>query len=178
MQDSVPVRSSDEKSRKEKKMASDFPIWKTITLGAYKDTAAYCAALEAARCRVSDYAREILKKISIAQSETPVDLARLTVRELGFPEGATTEQAYAAALTRGLTKCPAEVGPALRLAYMDQPFGELIRVGMEPIVGSDGNLNVFRVVRGSGGRWLRASWAGPTGRWSPEVVWVFLRSKQ
>lgn len=116
--------------------------------------------------------------MEVATTKTAVDLVRLTVREMGFPRGATTIEIYARIRELGLLICPAEVGPALRQAYADQPIGEWIRVGMDPIAVSDGRLSVFLVDRGDGARWLNADWAEPTDQWSPGTPWVFLRSKQ
>ena len=47
----------------------------------------------------------------------------LTVGNLGFPNGATTSQIYKKANDLGLELCPIELGPYLRLAYLDQPEG-------------------------------------------------------
>lgn len=160
-------------------MAAAFPTWKTITLGGHKDSAAYHVALQAGDYRIGNYTSQLLAKTPIAATETQVDLVCLTVREMGFLRGATTAEIYTWAEAHGLKKCPAEVGPALRLAYADQPSGEHIRVGMEPIADSDGDLRVFIVGNNGLVRWLDADWTGPVYRaklWYPEYVWVFLRS--
>ncbi|GGB58354.1 hypothetical protein GCM10011409_39800 [Lentibacillus populi] len=47
----------------------------------------------------------------------------LTVRDLGLPEGATTTQLFKRANDLGLELCPLELGPNLRLRYLDQPEG-------------------------------------------------------
>ena len=49
---------------------------------------------------------------------------RLVVRDvggLGFAEGATLPDVYAAARALGLSLCPADTGPYLRLAWKSQP---------------------------------------------------------
>lgn len=160
------------------KATTAFPVWKTITIGGQNNIAAYRAALHAGGYRVGDYASQLLDKTVVAESETTLELVRLTVGEMGFPRGASTAEIYAWAEAHGLKKCPAEVGPALRLAYADQPYGEWIRVGMEPIADSVGDLHVFLVGHGDHGRWLGTHWTDPTNQWHPGYVWVFLRSKQ
>lgn len=47
----------------------------------------------------------------------------LNVRDLGFPEGATMPQLFKKATQLGLKLCPLELGPHLRMNYLDQPEG-------------------------------------------------------
>jgi len=54
-----------------------------------------------------------------------VRTVELKVRNLGFPEGATIPQVYKKANQVGLKLCPLELGPYLRLKYLDQPEGYL-----------------------------------------------------
>ena len=124
------------------------PVWKRVTLGRHKDAAGYLAALRAGGNSVSEYAKDIIVNMSIAPVETPVDLVLVAVRAMISPNGATSVQIYAWAEERGLESCPAEVGPALREHYRDQPAGEVIRVGMEP-TDSDNYARVLFVHRGS-----------------------------
>ena len=50
-----------------------------------------------------------------------VTTVELTVRDLGFPRGATSAELYLRAGALGLGLCPLELGPHLRLQYLDQP---------------------------------------------------------
>jgi hypothetical protein len=75
----------------------------------------------------------------------------------------------------GLGLCPAEVGPQWRLQYADQPMGEWILVGMEPISDSDGYLKVFDVARLEDGRWLYGNDGRPGGVWYGDNRWAFRR---
>jgi hypothetical protein len=106
-----------------------------------------------------------------------LDLVVVSVAELGFPDGATLKDIYAKAKTFDLELCPCEVGPQLRLQYMDQPNGEWLLVAMEPITDSDGDPRVFDVGRGGRGRWLRARYGYPGIVWSGSSRWVFVRRK-
>jgi hypothetical protein len=47
----------------------------------------------------------------------------LTLRDLGHSEGATAAQIFERANELGLELCPLELGPHLRLQYLDQPQG-------------------------------------------------------
>ena len=160
---------------------TSFPIWKTIKLGTgLKSTKDFSQALTECGCRVSDWAADILGKpaFSVANQAVEVDLVKVTVAELGFPNGATVRDIYEAALKRGLVRCPNEVGPQLRRQYLDQPMGEWILVGMEPISDSVGYLEVFHVMHDVDGRWLFGDFGHPDGVWSGDSSWVFIRPRK
>lgn len=124
----------------------DFPIWKTIKLGTCKSPDEYRSALKQARINIGDWGNDILDRISYAQYEVEVNLAVLSVFELGFNRSAKYKDLCAKALELGLQLCPAEVGPALRLSYKDQPGGERLRIAMKAITDSHGRCDsIFEV---------------------------------
>lgn len=151
-----------------------FPVFKTITLGLYDSVKAYRKALEHAGFRIGDWASDILNNIKVSQNQIQMDLVRVSGADLGFKEAVRYDRICARAKELGLELCPAEVGPALRLAYPDQPYGEWFRIAMELITGADGSLKIFGVVRGSGGRWLNGYDGNPGPPWTPASVWVFV----
>ena len=108
--------------------------------------------MEAAPCPIpiSDDADEILGRPAFPFIKQPVDLdlVVLSVFELGFgAQAARTDVAlgasaevslrdiYARAVSLGFELSPAEVGPVLRLQYLDQPHGE------EPGGDADGQVH-------------------------------------
>ncbi len=151
-------------------------VWKTITLGTHKDQKALMAALKTAKCKVSDYANDLLGKpaFTLASEQTEVDLVVSSVKELGFEGNATYAQITARALELGLELCPAEVGPALRLAYNDQPRDEWLRIAMEAITNSDGGPYIFSVEHGNDELWLSWSCGYPDYVWGPDYRFVFV----
>ena len=157
--------------------SSSFPTWKTIQLGTHKDVKALSKAIVAKKNRISDWGNDILKRTSVSSKEGSVDLVKMTVAELGLTKGGTREQIYIKAQELGLDLCLAEVGPQLRLQYQDQPSGEWILIGMEPISDSRGCPGVFGVGPGGVARWLCADGGRPGLFWNPEFVWVFARRK-
>ena len=157
--------------------ASVFPIWKSVVIGTKTSREEVIAGLRLRHYRLSDLAMELVRKMRLARVPTKLDLVKVTGADLGFNEsGATTEEIFARANERGLGLCPAEVGPALRDQYSDQPMDEHLRIGMEPI-DSDGSPRVFSVRRGEDGRWLHTDDVYSAPSWFPEDSWVFLRSK-
>lgn len=159
----------------------EFKVWKTIKLGTgLKTVEDFRKALKKGGHKIGDWGNDILGKSAFAASETEieVELVVASVEELGFKEGATRKDIYERALSYGLELCPNEVGPQLRLQYVDQPNGEWLLVAMEPIAGSGGNLLVFNVVRDSDDSWLYGNNGYPDHFWSGNDRWVFLRRKQ
>ncbi len=158
----------------------NFAIWKTVTLGGYKKYWDFEEALERAGFRISELAGFLLARTWLANKiSRTVDLVKVTVGELGFSNEATTTEIYARARELGLSLCPAEVGPALRLAYSHQPADEWIYIAMEPIVdfySGDIDSDVFCVAHVGRGQWLRAPNVRAADCWDTGYVWVFVRS--
>ena len=110
-----------------------------------------------------DYRKWLLKP------REQMNLIRLTVADLGFPDGATTEQILARAVALGLDLCPPEVGPYYRLQYTDQPMNEWVRIGMKPIPDRGDSGRVFSVERS----WLDDVWANPGDHWRAVNLFLF-----
>jgi hypothetical protein len=117
-------------------------------------------------------------------------LVRLSVADLGHPQGATTGEiigtendadrdGHSAPFTAGsgcrlgLGLCPPDAGPSLRLEYADQPLGERLHIAMKPIASSDGEPRIFVVERDAKGMALDAVRARPDDRWKPTDMFIF-----
>ena len=146
----------------------EFPTWKTVKMGTYKDANDFTIAFKKYGFRISDWAGDILKKITLADTETEIELVLVTVADLGFTKATRRDAIYNRAKELGLDLVPAEVGPQLRLAYTDQPMGEWLLMAMEPIADSDGDLDVFDVERYGDGQWLFANYGDPDYGWRPD----------
>ncbi len=160
------------------KSEEEFPNWKTVKLGALKSGDAYRKALKKVGMKISAHANDLLHKIAVAPEETDVDLVVASVDDLGLNEGGSYKSVYARGLQLGLVLCPAEVGPALRLSHNDQPRGGWLRIAMEPITNSEGDLNVFELMS-DGGKELRlgADDGNPDGFLGPYFRLIFMRPK-
>lgn len=117
----------------------------------------------------------------ISKEKKDLKLIKLSVADLGLPEGATYQEIIAKGNEMGLTLCPAEVGPLLRLDYErllghDQPKSEWAVVAMDAIRDSDGSSLVFRVNRHDHGeRYLSCRWAYPDYRFGSVYGFLFAR---
>ncbi len=154
-----------------------FPTWKTIALGIHKSADEYRKALKVNGFKIGDWANDILGKpaFTASDTETEIELVKMTVAELGFKEGTTRKDVYERAIELGLKLCPNEVGPALRLQYTDQPMGEWLLIAMDSITDSNGNLDVFHTERNSDGLGLYGSIGYYDYRWGADSQWVFSR---
>src|SRR5215475_11637028 len=128
-------------------------VWKAIKLGDFANSFALRNALDAADCGVGDLAEEILARpaFTLAATKTDVDLVVVSAAELGLAEPASLRDIYSRAEMLGLSLAPAEVGPALRLQYFDQPIGEFLHVAMKPITTWQGDPVIFVVANGGAG---------------------------
>jgi hypothetical protein len=126
----------------------EFPVWKTINIGTYRNVNAVRQAFNATPhpIRVDDWANEILGRTSFRHSDTMLDLIVTNVSALGFDaDGAPLKDIYARAEQLGLALCPPEVGPILRLDYLDQPADEYLRIAMNSIARYSGDPVDFTV---------------------------------
>ncbi len=156
-----------------------FPIWKTLTIGGLSRKE-FQKRLDNGKFFTSDWAKDIMGKPAFKTSAEAheASFVRVKVGDLGFTELPTTTELFdrdrLAAF--GLERCEPEDGPALRLALPDQPIGDYLWVGMEPIIDSGADPDVFYVGRSvDGERWLSARCAHPSHRWdlSGGVVFRF-----
>jgi len=134
-------------------------------------------ALLAKGYKISDYAKQMLKKTFFSGEAHKYELVRFTVESLGFPKGATTTEIWAKGQELGLELCPAEVGPNLRLQYPDQPMDDYLWLAMEQITDAVGIPNVWDVGRDSDGSWLSSTWTYPGRRWRADFRIVFVSRK-
>lgn len=132
--------------------------------------------------QVSHWAKDLLnnRAFTVAEQSERIELVSLTVAELGFPKGATTQEIFQAAAKLGFELCPAEVGPRLHAqADTEQTLGEHFAVAMEPITDSDGVPDVFYLGRGGAVvPWLVAHYAWPDSWWDSLFRFVFRLRKE
>jgi hypothetical protein len=159
------------------KTTADVPTWRTANLGTYKTIDALRDALHAKRIGVGDTADKILGRPAFKLSKMRRDarLVVLAVSELGFEaEGASLADIYARARQLGFELCPAEVGPQLRLQYLNQPLGEFLHIAMAPIAGRGGEPSDLTVANGGAGLVLIGGDAHPNLVMPSTVRFVFI----
>ncbi|MEH2506495.1 uncharacterized protein YjiS (DUF1127 family) [Bradyrhizobium sp. AZCC 1578] len=161
--------------------AVDVPAWKKITVGTFSGSFALLNALSAIGCGVGDSAGEILARpaFTLSATKTDVELFTVSAAELGFKtETASLGQIYARAQELGFGLATPEIAPQLRLQYLDQPIGEFLIIGMEPIKTWKGEPVILTVANGGAGLIL----IGQDGRADAQISvasrFLFVQSKR
>ncbi len=138
--------------------------------------------------QLNEAGRTLFDRDDFTTSErtTVVRTVELSVADLGFADGAASEVLFQAATQLGLSLCPLELGPHLRLQFMDQPEGHMgypppkhcappgsLTVASPPLVLDEEVPKGFYLRRIEGVLWLRGYWCGPDHLWSPADRLVF-----
>jgi hypothetical protein len=158
--------------------ATEIPAWKSIALGTHAHIDRLREDLYAAGVRVGNSAHHVLGRLpfSLETNGSRVDLVVRTPAELGLTgSGLTVADVHARAERLGLELCSAEVGPQLRLQYLDQPLGEFIRVAMRPLAAHGGDLVDFTLGNAGAGLLLLGGDARSDLVVDRSVRFVFIR---
>jgi len=161
--------------------AATVPVWKTIALGTFANSLALVNALHEMGCQIGGLAEEVLARPAfiVSRTKTDVELVAVSAAELGFKtDTVTLTEIYARARQLGFGLAAAEVGPQLRLQYPDQPVGEFLTIGMDPIKTWSGEPVILSVANGGAGLIL----IGQDGAYDAEVSvisrFLFVRSNK
>jgi hypothetical protein len=131
------------------------------------------------RCRLGDGAGEIIGRpaFHLSRIKQQIDLVVVSLVELGFAADANValEDIYDRAELLNYSLCPAEVGPQLRLQYLDQPAGEFLHVAMEPIATFAGDPTDLTVGNDSARLLLLGGDARPSVTVPASTRFVFVR---
>lgn len=141
---------------------------------------------------MNPYGEKLLSDDKFATSETKYSLkiVELSVREIGFPDGATMPELYKQANQLGLELCPLELGPYLRLEYLDQAEGKSgntlqqnqapsgsITIASEIVSDDDDFPKGFYLRKIDGVLWLRGYLADDLHIWNPDDQFIFSQTK-
>lgn len=142
---------------------------------------------------MNKYAERLLLsdgKFTTSETKYRLNTVQLTVRDLGYSNGATLPQIYERAIELGLELCPLELGPFLRLMYLDQPEGDVgnnskhqapsgsITVASEIVSEDDDFPKGFYLRKINGELWLRGYIADHLHIWHPSDQFIFCQTKE
>jgi hypothetical protein len=150
------------------KSERDVVTWKTVAIGTFADPLKLRNELDRLRCSVGGQAAEILARPTfiVAARKMNIELALISPAQLGFTsDTAALSDVYTRARALGFELAAAEVGPQLRIQYFDQPIGEFLTIGMDPIKTWSGEPVILNVANGGAGLIL----IGQDGRAEAEI---------
>jgi hypothetical protein len=144
--------------------------------------------LQTSQVQLNDFARALFAHPQFVTSPERVSLVtrELSVADLGLPNGGTMAEVNERAERLGLAVCPLEVGPHLRLQWLDQPAAPddpqaprntappgAVTVASAPLSEDDDTPKGFYLRRTHSGLWLRGyrSWAGHVLSAADRLVW-------
>lgn len=148
------------------------------------------AELQCHGIQLNEYGRDLFAHSLFTTSPvvSQVETVELAVANLGYLQGATFDRIHERASELGLTLCPLELGPHLRLQFLDQPEGHLgqppskhrappgsITVASRPLTEDHDTPKGFYLRRIDGVLWLRGYRSAPEDLWRPEDRLVFCR---
>lgn len=150
-----------------------FPIWRRVQLGTFNSLDELKAHLADTGSRIDDWgAVDLLSSPIFASPRSSgfvfhnpkaesISLCLVATTDLGFaPDDPVTFATFCGrAMECGLSICPPEVGPQLRIQYLDQPRGEWVYIAMDPITDLLGFPDIFALEhdKTSGNLWLKGA---------------------
>jgi len=163
------------------KSERDVETWKTIEIGTFASPLKLRDQLDELGCHVGGQAGEILARptFALAPHREEAELVLVTPLQLGFTtETVTLANLYARARQIGIELARPEIGPQLRIQYVDQPMGEFLAIGMEPIKTWGGEPMILNVANGGAGLILIGQDGGPEAEVPVTSRFVFERSNK
>ncbi|HSX39777.1 MAG TPA: hypothetical protein VLI92_04295 [Candidatus Saccharimonadales bacterium] len=150
--------------------------WRVIDVGTFPSVRELTQALVEKNIRYTAGAAHQMDLIPLSP-RGKIDLALVSVAQLGFNKVATYSEICTAAARENLTLCPAEVGPQLRLQYRSQLTGDMIFIAMELVV-LNGRTHIFSLERDVDMvLWLALSPCYPSGHWHRDARFVFVNNQ-
>ncbi|MBC7981527.1 hypothetical protein H7X65_00455 [Candidatus Parcubacteria bacterium] len=146
-------------------------IFKTIVTGIVYPVPPY---------KVGEVARDMLDRLAHRSmlGMRAYDLVRISVAELGFTAPVSRKMIYTRIEELGLVLCPQSFGRLLRVLYPEQPQFDGLIIGMNPVIDSEGNPQLFTVGHGPDGLWLSAVSGLEDVHWASLYEWVFVKPRK
>jgi hypothetical protein len=121
---------------------------------------------------ISDYAQDMLHSPEFNTLPNPenIRLVRVTVKDFGLKNRATTQEIYNRAKELGLKLCPAETAPHQRLQDLDQTSDDWYFIATKPI---DDRFVFDLRCYVDAGLWLSSDGAYPDDGWLSDYRFVF-----
>lgn len=149
-----------------------------VRLGTYTERRSPMKALQLAHCRTTPRAATAINQKGFSEDshERILDLAMLSIADLGLHTGARYHEICTWAHQLGFELCPAEAAAALRVIYQHQAKGESVRVAMKTLPFFQGDFRgagVFVIGRDEKGLFLDIDETRVDDFYEPHNVFIF-----
>jgi len=120
------------------------------------------------------------KNFTTSPTRERLQTVEISVGDFGFSNGATTKEVYQKAKEFGLKLCPPELGPHIRLQYVDlnqlvDPLkGHWQNIAVDELFDDPGLTKGFYLRRRQDGFWLRGYQASPEYLWELHDRFIYL----
>jgi hypothetical protein len=121
-------------------------VWKTLKTEEY-DEEVIIKKLQLNGHRITEMSVEMIQKVTSQVIVKEIDLVKIKPRDLYFKRKTPISQIFEKAKQLGYELCAPEVGPLLRILYVDQPEKENLYIGMKPIMASDKKSHIYTIER-------------------------------
>ena len=161
------------------------PNFRKVEFGGLRK-AELLAILENSSILLNEYANILISSNLFITSKTRqvVSVIEISIKDLGFSDGANLVEIRNRASELGLLECPIELGPYFRLQYLDQvedkeisknkaPKGSVTIIS-KPLLDSDDFPKGFYLRRINGKLWLRGYKCDMEYKWEPFDTLAFL----
>jgi hypothetical protein len=168
-------------------MSDLLPVSRTVRIGGMVKSE-LIAELQRNGIQINEAARHLFAHSGFTTADTVETLATIecSVRDLGFTNGAIIDEIHRRGARLGLSLCPLELGPHLRLQFRDQPEGALghppsrycappgsLTIASAALTDDDDTPKGFYLRNIHGTLWLRGYRSGPAHTWSSADRFVF-----
>jgi len=131
---------------------------------------------------LNEYGLQIInhKDFIVIPNKEKIKTVEISVADLGFLNGATTQEVYHRAQQFGLKVCPSELALHMRLQYIDlsQPIdptaGNWQNIAMKELSEDLEFPRGFYLRRREDGFWIRGYRSSPEHLWNPNDRFVFI----
>lgn len=131
---------------------------------------------------INEYGLQIInhKNFIITPTREKLQTVEISLSDLGFSNGATTQEVYQQAQEFGLKLCPSELAVHMRLQYIDfnQPIdpvsGHWQNIAMKELSDDLDFPRGFYLRRREDGFWIRGYRSSPEHLWSSSDRFVFM----
>ena len=144
---------------------------KPILVGKYSTSEEVLREMQLRGSRMSEAAVRAIQETTPTAAK--IEVAKVSARSLGMPDGASRTQIYKVAFDQGLRLIPQEAVAEIHLEYLDQPTREWLTVATDPFITKEGLL-LLAIEYHIDSPWIITLPGDPEHVWGEDDIWLFM----